>query len=107
MVVIRKANEGYFVRYSVVSKVMRVFNKRTQIVEETLNIRFLKNTPNVKGNGPDWLFDVDSLTISMTYVPVVTENQTNGIVGNKDNIVAGQAEKKKAWFKNAFCHPLL
>ncbi|GJT86816.1 putative ribonuclease H-like domain-containing protein [Tanacetum coccineum] len=85
---------------------MRVFNKRTQIVEETLNIRFLKNTPNVKGNGPDWLFDVDSLTISMTYVPVVTENQTNGIVGNKDNIVAGQAEKKKAWFKNAFCHPL-
>ncbi|GKC27819.1 putative ribonuclease H-like domain-containing protein [Tanacetum coccineum] len=45
-----KANEGYFVGYSVVSKAMRVFNKKTRIVEETLNIRFLKNTPNVKGS---------------------------------------------------------
>nr|GEW97424.1 retrovirus-related Pol polyprotein from transposon TNT 1-94 [Tanacetum cinerariifolium] len=73
-----KADEGYFVGYSVVSKAMRVFNKRTRIVEETLNIRFQENTPNVKGNGPDWLFDIDSLTISMNYVPVVAGNQTNG-----------------------------
>ncbi|GJU89485.1 putative ribonuclease H-like domain-containing protein [Tanacetum coccineum] len=90
-----KADEGYFVGYSVVSKAMRVFNKRTMIVEETLNIRFLENTPNVKGNRPDWLFDVDSLTISMNYVPVVAGNQTNGIAGTKDNIVAGQAQKEK------------
>ncbi|GKF36585.1 hypothetical protein Tco_0113343, partial [Tanacetum coccineum] len=73
---------------------MGVFNKRTKIVKETLNIRFLKNTPNVTGNGPDWIFDVDSLTISMNYVPVVAGNQTNGIVGIRDNIVTGQAEKK-------------
>ncbi|GKC41178.1 ribonuclease H-like domain-containing protein, partial [Tanacetum coccineum] len=66
-----KADEGFFVGYSVVSKAIRVFNKRTRIVEETLNIRFLENTPNVTGNGPDWLFDVDSLSISMNYVPVV------------------------------------
>ncbi|GJZ64467.1 putative ribonuclease H-like domain-containing protein, partial [Tanacetum coccineum] len=46
------------------------------------------------GNGPDWLFDVDSLTIYMNYVPVVAGNQSNGIAGNRDNIVAGQAEKK-------------
>ncbi|GKF05173.1 retrovirus-related pol polyprotein from transposon TNT 1-94, partial [Tanacetum coccineum] len=65
-----------------------------KIVEETLNIIFLENTPNVIGNGPDWLFDVDSLTKSMNYVPVVAENQTNGISGTRDNIVAGQAEKK-------------
>ncbi|GJY63278.1 putative ribonuclease H-like domain-containing protein [Tanacetum coccineum] len=89
-----KADEGFFVGYSVVSKAMRVFNKRTRIVEETLNIRFLENTPNVTGNGPDWLFDVDSLTISMNYVPVVAGNQTNGIAGTRDNIVTGHAEKK-------------
>ncbi|GJT25174.1 putative ribonuclease H-like domain-containing protein [Tanacetum coccineum] len=77
------------------SKVMKVFNKRTKIVEETLNIRFLENTPNVTGNGPDWLFDVDSLTISMNYVPVVAGNQTNGIARTRDNIVTGHAEKKK------------
>ncbi|GJV56528.1 hypothetical protein Tco_1457533 [Tanacetum coccineum] len=88
-------DEEFFDGYSVVSKAIRVFNRRTRIVEDTLNIRFLENAPNVKGNGPDCLFDVDSLTISMNYVPVVTGNQTNGIVGTKDNIVAGQAENKK------------
>ncbi|GKB72225.1 putative ribonuclease H-like domain-containing protein [Tanacetum coccineum] len=45
-------------------------------------------------NGPDWLFDVDSLTISMNYVLVVEGNQANGIAGTRDNIVTGQAEKK-------------
>ncbi|GJY71250.1 retrovirus-related pol polyprotein from transposon TNT 1-94 [Tanacetum coccineum] len=75
---------GYFM----VSKAVRVFNKRTRIVEETLNIRFLENTPNVTGNGPESLFDVDSLTKTMNYVLVVKGNQTNGILGTRDNIVA-------------------
>ncbi|GJT60534.1 putative ribonuclease H-like domain-containing protein [Tanacetum coccineum] len=90
-----KANEGYFVGYSVVSKAIRVFNKGTRIVKETLNIRFLENTPNVKGNGPDWLFDVNSLSISMNYVLVAAGNKTNGIAGIKDNVFAGQAQKEK------------
>ncbi|GKE92018.1 hypothetical protein Tco_1573113 [Tanacetum coccineum] len=47
--------------------------------EETLNIRFLENSPNVKGYGPGWLFDVDSLSISINYVLVVAGNKTNGI----------------------------
>nr|GEY99136.1 hypothetical protein [Tanacetum cinerariifolium] len=72
-----------------VSKAVRVFNKRTRIVEETLNIRFLENALNVKGNRPDWLFDIDSFTISMNYELVVARKQTNGIAGTKDNIVAG------------------
>ncbi|GKE97063.1 hypothetical protein Tco_1581918, partial [Tanacetum coccineum] len=79
---------------SVISKAMRVFNKRTRIVEETLNIRFLENAPNVTGNGPDWLFDVDSLSKSMNYMPFVAGNQTNGIAGSRDNIVLGKAKKK-------------
>ncbi|GJX33987.1 putative ribonuclease H-like domain-containing protein [Tanacetum coccineum] len=41
------------------------------------------------------IFDVDSLTIPMNYVPVVAGNQTNGIAGTKDNIVAGHAHKEK------------
>ncbi|GJX03691.1 hypothetical protein Tco_0189607 [Tanacetum coccineum] len=79
-----KADEGFFVGYSIVSKAMRVFNKRTRIVEETLNIRFLENTPNVTGNGPDWLFDVDSLTISMNYCSCCEGNQTKDC-RNRDN----------------------
>ncbi|GKA27654.1 putative ribonuclease H-like domain-containing protein [Tanacetum coccineum] len=38
-----KANEGFFVGYSVNSKAFRVFNSRTRIVEETLHITFLEN----------------------------------------------------------------
>ncbi|GJX35647.1 putative ribonuclease H-like domain-containing protein [Tanacetum coccineum] len=90
-----KADEGYFFRYFVISKAIRVFNKRTRIVEETLNIRFLKKAPNVKGNGPDWLFDIDSLSKSMNYVPVIAGNQTNGIARTKDNIVAGPKDSEE------------
>nr|GEU87454.1 ribonuclease H-like domain-containing protein [Tanacetum cinerariifolium] len=89
-----KGDDRFCVGYSMVSKAIRVFNKRTRIVEETLNIRFLKNAPNVKGNGPDWLFDINSLTIFLNYKPVAGK-QSNGIVGAKDNIIAGQAKKKK------------
>ncbi|GJZ46188.1 retrovirus-related pol polyprotein from transposon TNT 1-94 [Tanacetum coccineum] len=41
-----KADEGFFVRYSLNSKAFRVFNSRTKIVEENLYIRFSKSTPN-------------------------------------------------------------
>ncbi|GJT89915.1 putative ribonuclease H-like domain-containing protein [Tanacetum coccineum] len=71
--------------YGRMNMLMRVFNKRTKIVEETLNIRFLENAPNVKGNGPDWIFDVDSLTISMNYVPVVAGNQTNVLMDSEED----------------------
>ncbi|GKA71091.1 putative ribonuclease H-like domain-containing protein [Tanacetum coccineum] len=88
-----KADEGFFVTYSMVSKVMRVFNKRTRIVKETLNIRFLENAPNVTRNGPDWLFYVDSLSKSMNYVPVVAENQTNEVDESKASDKDGKDEQ--------------
>ncbi|GJV34578.1 ribonuclease H-like domain-containing protein [Tanacetum coccineum] len=42
-----KAEEGFFVGYSLNSKAFRVFNSRTRIVEENLHIRFSESTPNV------------------------------------------------------------
>ncbi|GJZ87599.1 ribonuclease H-like domain-containing protein, partial [Tanacetum coccineum] len=42
-----KADEGFFVGYSLNSKAFRVFNSRTRIVEENLHISFIENTPNV------------------------------------------------------------
>nr|GEX10972.1 retrovirus-related Pol polyprotein from transposon TNT 1-94 [Tanacetum cinerariifolium] len=47
-------------------------------MEENLHIRFSENTPNIVGSGPNLLFDIDSLTKSMTYKPVVARNQSNG-----------------------------
>nr|GEU59343.1 hypothetical protein [Tanacetum cinerariifolium] len=73
-----KANEGFFVGYSVNSKAFRVFNSRTRIVKETLNITFLENKLNVTGSGPTWLFDIDTLRKSMNYKPAVAGNQSNG-----------------------------
>ncbi|GJW97263.1 reverse transcriptase domain-containing protein [Tanacetum coccineum] len=51
------------------------------------------NTLDHLGNGPNWLFDIDALTISMIYKPVIAGNQTNGNTGIKENIDAGQARK--------------
>ncbi|GKF42201.1 retrovirus-related pol polyprotein from transposon TNT 1-94 [Tanacetum coccineum] len=52
-----KADEGFFVGYSINRKAFRVFNTRTRKVDENLHINFLENKPNVAGSGPDWLFD--------------------------------------------------
>ncbi|GJR17558.1 ribonuclease H-like domain-containing protein [Tanacetum coccineum] len=89
-----KADEGFFVGYSVNSKAFRVFNNKTMIVEETLHITFLENKSNVAGSGPEWLFEIDTLTKSLNYKPVVAGNQTNGNAGTKESIDTGQAGKK-------------
>ncbi|GJX35816.1 retrovirus-related pol polyprotein from transposon TNT 1-94 [Tanacetum coccineum] len=89
-----KADEGYFVGYSVVSKAMRVFNKRTMIVEETLNIRFFENTPNVKGNGHTAILMLNSLTSIYELCAVVARIKLKVLAGTKDNIVAGPKDSK-------------
>nr|GEV95607.1 hypothetical protein [Tanacetum cinerariifolium] len=83
-----KADDGFFVGYPMNSKTFRVFNNRTRIVEETLHITFLENKPNIAGSGPTWLFNIDTLTKSMNYKPIVAGNQSNGS--------AGEEEKKDA-----------
>ncbi|GJY60610.1 ribonuclease H-like domain-containing protein [Tanacetum coccineum] len=78
-----KANEGFFIGYSTNSKAFRVFNGRTRIVEENLHVQFSENTPNIAGSGPNWLFDIDALTKSMNYKPIVAGNLSNGNAGTK------------------------
>ncbi|GJS42435.1 retrovirus-related pol polyprotein from transposon TNT 1-94 [Tanacetum coccineum] len=60
-----KADKGFFAGYSVNSKAFRVFNK--------------------------WLFDINTLTKSMNYEPVVVGNQSNGITGTKAYENAGKS----------------
>ncbi|GKB18708.1 ribonuclease H-like domain-containing protein [Tanacetum coccineum] len=91
-----KADEGFFVGYSVNSKAFRVFNSRTRIVEETLHITFLKNKPNVARSGPEWLFDIDTLIKSMNYKPVVAGNQSNGNAGEEEKKDAENSENKNS-----------
>nr|GEV78111.1 uncharacterized mitochondrial protein AtMg00810-like [Tanacetum cinerariifolium] len=67
------------------SKAFRVLNSRKMIVEENLHIRFSENTPNVVGSGPDWLFDIDTLTRIMNYEPIVAGTQSNGFTDPKSS----------------------
>ncbi|GKE73851.1 putative ribonuclease H-like domain-containing protein, partial [Tanacetum coccineum] len=55
--------------------------------------RFSRNTPNIAGSGPNWLFDIDALTKSMNYKPVIAGNQSNGNAGTKACDDAGDDEK--------------
>nr|GEX78508.1 retrovirus-related Pol polyprotein from transposon TNT 1-94 [Tanacetum cinerariifolium] len=77
-----KADEGFFVGYSLNSKAFRVLNSRTRIVEENLHIRFRENTPNVIGT------------------------QFNDFAGTKANDNAGQARKEKTLIKDYILLPL-
>nr|GFD24137.1 hypothetical protein [Tanacetum cinerariifolium] len=48
------------------------------------DLHFLENKPNVAGKGYAWMFDLDYLTSSMNYEPVLVENQANKSAGLKE-----------------------
>ncbi|KAJ9557546.1 hypothetical protein OSB04_012160 [Centaurea solstitialis] len=78
-----KADDGFFVGYSIQSKAVRVFNTVSRTIEESDNVKFNEHTPNVHGTGPDWLFDIDSLTNSLNMSnavdtgPIIKEKETD------------------------------
>nr|GEZ08797.1 putative ribonuclease H-like domain-containing protein [Tanacetum cinerariifolium] len=90
-----KADEGFLVGYFVNSKAFRVFNSRTRIVQETLHINFLENKPNVVGSGPQWLFDIDTLTKSKNYQLVVAGNQPNDNAKTENDVYVSTSESDK------------
>nr|GEY57842.1 putative ribonuclease H-like domain-containing protein [Tanacetum cinerariifolium] len=57
-------------------------------------------------SGPGWLFDIDALTRTMNYEPIVAGTQSNGFAGTKasDNVV--QARKETEPVKNYILLPL-
>ncbi|GJR25253.1 putative ribonuclease H-like domain-containing protein [Tanacetum coccineum] len=87
----RKSDDGFFVGYLLNSKDFKVYNIRTRRVEENLHIRFLEDKPIIAGDGPKWLFDIDVLTKSMNYVPVVAGTNSNDFVGTEESIGAGHS----------------
>ncbi|GJR23296.1 retrovirus-related pol polyprotein from transposon TNT 1-94 [Tanacetum coccineum] len=67
---------------------------------------FSKSTPNVVGSRPDWLFDIDALTRTMNYEPIVAGTQSNGFAGTKASDNAGQARKEIEPVKDYILLPL-
>nr|GEW03979.1 retrovirus-related Pol polyprotein from transposon TNT 1-94 [Tanacetum cinerariifolium] len=101
-----KANEGFFVGYFTNSKAFRVFKSRTRIVEENMHVKFSENTPNITGIGPNWLFDIDALTNSLNYKPVVAGNQSNGSAGTKACNIIGKSRVETVPDKDYILVPL-
>ncbi|GJS69389.1 putative ribonuclease H-like domain-containing protein [Tanacetum coccineum] len=101
-----KSDDGFFVGYSLTSKAFRVYNIRTRKVEENLHIRFLENKPIVTGDGPKWLFDIDSLTKIMNYMPVVVGTNSNDFLGSKESNDAGHTSKETEFSQDYIVMPL-
>ncbi|GKB03776.1 putative ribonuclease H-like domain-containing protein [Tanacetum coccineum] len=101
-----KSDEGFFVGYSMNSKDFRVYNIRTRKVEENLHIMFLEDKPIITGDGPKWLFDIDVLTKSMNYVPVVAGTNSNDFVGTEESIGTGHSSKETGSIQNYILMPL-
>ncbi|GJY56321.1 retrovirus-related pol polyprotein from transposon TNT 1-94 [Tanacetum coccineum] len=101
-----KADEGFFVGYSINSKAFIVFNSRTRIVKENLHVQFSENTPNIAGSRPYWIFDIDALTKSMNYKPVIVGNQSNGNAGTKACDDASKAKMETVPGKDYILLPL-
>ncbi|GJX78681.1 putative ribonuclease H-like domain-containing protein [Tanacetum coccineum] len=85
-----KADDGYLVGYASNSKAYRVYNLPNKRVEETLNLRFLEDKPNVQGIGHEWYFDLDYLTDSLGYTRFKTDtpagtHETNINAGTQDH----------------------
>ncbi|GJT97024.1 putative ribonuclease H-like domain-containing protein [Tanacetum coccineum] len=85
-----KADEGYLVGYAPNSKAYRVYNLPNKRVEETMNLRFLEDKPNVQGIGHEWYFDLDYLTDSLGYTRFKTDKpagtqETNINAGTQDH----------------------
>ncbi|GJR53809.1 putative ribonuclease H-like domain-containing protein [Tanacetum coccineum] len=62
---------------------------------------------SLNSDGPKWLFDIDVLTKSMNYVPVVTSTNSNDFVGTKESNGAGHSSKKPGSSQDYILMPLL
>nr|GEV76409.1 putative ribonuclease H-like domain-containing protein [Tanacetum cinerariifolium] len=82
---------GVLVGYSLNRKTFRVYNIKPKRVEENLHVNVLENKPNVARKGHAWMFDLDYLTITMNYEPVLVDNQVNKSVGPKEASAGTQA----------------
>ncbi|GJT10476.1 putative ribonuclease H-like domain-containing protein [Tanacetum coccineum] len=61
---------------------------------------------SINRSGPNWLFDIDALTKSMNYKPVVAGNQSNGNAGTKVCDDTGKARMETVPGKDYILLPL-
>ncbi|GJY84997.1 ribonuclease H-like domain-containing protein [Tanacetum coccineum] len=75
-----KADEGFLVGTLLIVKLKESNNLSNKKIEETLNLRYMEDKPNVQGLGHEWYFDLDYLTDSLGY----TRFKSNQPAGTQD-----------------------
>ncbi|GKE86249.1 putative ribonuclease H-like domain-containing protein [Tanacetum coccineum] len=60
----------------------------------------------IEGNGPEWLFDIDSLTQSMNCVPVVAGTISNESTGTQGELNAGPSTLKEQVSQDCIMMPI-
>ncbi|KAJ9565843.1 hypothetical protein OSB04_001809 [Centaurea solstitialis] len=80
-----KSEDGFLVGYSSQSKALRVFNSSSRIIEKSDNVKCNENTPNITGTGPNWLFDIDSLSNSLN-MSYAVDTSVNADTSNEKQI---------------------
>nr|GEY04100.1 putative ribonuclease H-like domain-containing protein [Tanacetum cinerariifolium] len=74
-----KVDKGFLVGYSVNSKAFRVFNSKTRIVQETLQVNFLEKKPNITGFQDKFDAEKEGEEVNQQYMlfPVWSSSSTN------------------------------
>ncbi|GJX80476.1 putative ribonuclease H-like domain-containing protein [Tanacetum coccineum] len=65
--VAEKKNRTLIEAARTINRAYRVYNVPNKRVEETMNLRYLEEKPNVQGLGHEWYFDLDYLTDTLGY----------------------------------------
>nr|GEX54979.1 putative ribonuclease H-like domain-containing protein [Tanacetum cinerariifolium] len=72
---------------SFIIRIENIIDHKVKVIRCDNGIEFKKKEMNqfceMKGSGPDWLFDIDALTRTMNYEPIVAGTQSNGFAGTK------------------------
>ncbi|GJW03540.1 putative ribonuclease H-like domain-containing protein [Tanacetum coccineum] len=87
-----KADEGFIIGYAAHSRAYRVYNLSSKRIEETLNLRYLEDKPNVQGLGHEWYFDLDYLTDSLGYTRFKTNHPAGTMVNAASNMVESSSD---------------
>lgn len=80
-----KVDTGYFLGYSPLRKAYKVFNSRTKIVEETLNVKFNESKHTLIPADPAELFDLDSFHFGPEKTVESSKPPQNGFQGFEDD----------------------
>ncbi|WJX13359.1 hypothetical protein P8452_03755 [Trifolium repens] len=89
-----KADEGIFLGYSLSSKAYRVYNKRLQIVEESVHVNFDETFPKENGKGDFIGTSVDTMDILKDQEVVGSDQPSTEVPKEKDDKPSPSNEDK-------------